>query len=64
MAKPPKNHGQPWTKQDIQELKKLIKGNTPTDLLAHKLGRTSPSVRAKVHELGLSLAPTNKSPYG
>jgi len=58
-----KNQGQGWDKKDIQKLKKLQKGNTPTGLIAHKLGRSEASVRSKASEKGISLKPTNKSPY-
>ncbi len=58
-----KNKGKSWTKNDIQKLKKLVKGNTPTGLIAYELGRTESGVRSKASELGISLKPVNKSPY-
>lgn len=64
MAKPPKNAGKPWTSGQVNELKKLAAGNTPTPLMAYKLDRTEAGVRGKAHAEGISLAPTNKSPYG
>ena len=57
------NQGKQWTESDIQILIKLIQGNTPTGIIAMKLGRTEDSIRSKVGSLNLSLAPTNKSPY-
>lgn len=51
-----------WSKDDIKQLKTLIKENTPTRLIAMKLKRTQASVRWKVHGEGLSLRPTNRSP--
>lgn len=63
MAKKPKNHGKEWSKADIDKLKKLVKGNTPTGLLAYELGRTENSIRSKSSDINLSLKPTNKSPY-
>ena len=51
-----------WSKDDIKQLKTLIKENTPTRLIAMKLKRTEASVRWKVHGEGLSLRPTNRSP--
>lgn len=57
------NQGKMWTDNDVQTLISLIKGNTPTGLIAFKLGRSEDAIRAKVSSLGLSLAPTNKSPY-
>ena len=53
---------QPWSKDDIKQLKILIKENTPTRLIAMKLKRSEISVRGKVQREGLSLRPTNRSP--
>ena len=63
MIKTPKNHGKVWTKEDLKDLKDLTKGNTPTPLIAYKLGRTEDSVRTKANKENISLQPTNKSPY-
>ena len=51
-----------WSKDDLKQLKTLIKQNTPTRLIALKLKRTEAAVRWKVHSEGLSLKPTNRSP--
>ncbi|MBX7248079.1 MAG: hypothetical protein K1X35_03410 [Caulobacteraceae bacterium] len=64
MAKPPKNHGKPWTPADVKQLKQEVKENTPTRVLGLHLGRTPEAVQAKASELGVSLKPTNQSPYG
>jgi len=64
MAKQPKNHGQPWTPSDVKQLKAEAKGNTPTRVLGLHLGRTPEAVQAKASDLGVSLKPTNQSPYG
>ena len=63
MAKPPTNPGKQWTPADVQQLKQLAKGNTPTGLIAHKMGRTEDSIRSKASETDVSLKPTNQSPY-
>lgn len=63
MAKTPKNHGTAWTTEDLAKLNKLAEGNTPTGLIAHAMGRTPTAIRAKASEEGLSLKPTNQSPY-
>jgi hypothetical protein len=63
MAKTPKNHGKAWTNQDLSQLKKLSKENTPTRVMGLKLGRTPEAVYAKASEEGVSLKPTNQSPY-
>ncbi len=59
----PKNSGKSWSKNDVSTLKKLLKGNTPTPLVAYKMGRTVDSVYSKVRNLRISAKPTNKSPY-
>lgn len=57
-----RNLGKPWTAEDLRELKTLAKGNTPTRVLGMKLGRSEAAVRAKAHEAGISLKPTNQPP--
>lgn len=64
MAKKPKNHGKPWTPAEVRELKQLAKGNTPTRVIGIKTGRTEDAAYAKASEKGISLKPTNQSPYG
>lgn len=63
MPKQPPNSGKPWTSKDISQMQRLAAGNTPTGLLAHKLGRSEDAVRSKASDEGLSLKPTNQSPY-
>lgn len=63
MAKTPKNHGKSWTTDQIKELKQLAKENTPTRVMGLKLGRTPESVQSKASSEGISLKPTNQSPY-
>lgn len=63
MPKPPKNNQKPWTPADRAALKTLIKGNTPTGLLAHQLGRSKAAIYAQAGKMGVSVKPTNKSPY-
>ncbi len=59
-----RNQREPWTKEDLKELKMLIKENTPTRVIGLKLGRTVESIEAEVAKEGLSLKPRNQSPYG
>ncbi len=61
--KKPVNAGKTWTSDDIAKLRQLVKGNTPTRVMAIKLGRTADAVYGKADDLGLSLKPTNQSPY-
>ena len=63
VAKKPPNSGKDWTRQDVQNLRNDAKGNTPTGLIAHHLGRSEDAVRSKASEEDISLKPTNQSPY-
>ncbi len=63
MAKLPSKSGKTWTAEDVQELKTLAKGNTPTRVIGLKLERTEGAVYSKAQSEGISLKPTNQSPY-
>lgn len=63
MAKKPINQNKVWTSAQESQLRKLVKGNTPTGLIAYDLGRSVDSIRSKAIDMGVSLKPTNKSPY-
>jgi len=63
MTKDPKNHGKDWTSSDVQQLKQLAKGNTPTRVAALKLQRTPAAVQQKASSEGISLKPPNQAPY-
>lgn len=56
------NDGKPWSNDDINQLKTLVTQNTPTPLIASKLGRSEDSVRSKAQAEGISLAPVNRIP--
>lgn len=56
------NDGKPWIEDHLERLKVLITENTPTRLIALKLGRTEDAISDKVAAEGFSLAPTNRSP--
>jgi hypothetical protein len=64
MSKSTRNTGKPWRSSDIAQLRQLAKGNTPTRVIGLKLGRTETSVRSKASVEGVSLKPSNQSPYG
>lgn len=64
MSKKPSNHGKEWTSAQERQLRQEAAGNTPTRVLGLHLGRTPDAVQAKAAELGVSLKPTNQSPYG
>jgi hypothetical protein len=63
MAKTPSNHGKQWTSQDVKQLKQLARENTPTRVMGIKLGRTPEAVQSEASKEGISLKPTNQSPY-
>lgn len=64
MAKPPSNHGKSWTPATNKQLSQLAAGNTPTRVIALKMGRTPASIASHASSEGISLKPTNQSPYG
>lgn len=59
----PKNNGKPWTAAQVQQLETMAKGNTPTRVIALKMQRTPSAVQNKASIEGISLKPTNQSPY-
>jgi hypothetical protein len=63
MAKKPSNHSKPWTPSMNAQLRKLAAGNTPTRVIGLKLSRTPSAVQAHASKIGVSLEPTNQSPY-
>jgi hypothetical protein len=64
MAKQPKNHGKSWTPSDNKALRQLASQNTPTRVIGLKMGRTPDAVQTHASDIGVSLKPTNQSPYG
>ncbi len=58
-----RNTGKPWTPAEQKQLRILSNDNTPTRVIGFKLGRPVGGVRGKASELGISLRPTNQSPY-
>lgn len=58
-----RNEGKQWTPNEVKQLREMAKGNTPTRVIGLKLGRPENGVRAKASEKGISLKPTNQSPY-
>lgn len=64
MAKQPAKNGQQWTPAEDRQLRQLAAGNTPTRVIGLKLGRTEDAVRTRASQQGVSLRPTNQSPYG
>lgn len=64
MARTPANHGKSWTAADDRRLRQEAAGNTPTRVIGIHLGRTEDAIRSHASEIGVSLKPTNQSPYG
>lgn len=58
-----RNSNRGWTAAEDEKLCRLAAGNTPTRVIGLKLGRSSAAVYARASFLGLSLSPTNQSPY-
>lgn len=63
MSKYERNSGKNWTPAEVKQLKQLASENTPTRVIGLKLGRPVGGVYAKASEKGVSLSPTNQSPY-
>lgn len=63
MSKSTRNTGKHWSRSDVSQLRALADGNTPTRVIGLKLGRTADAVYAKASEKGISLEPSNQSPY-
>jgi hypothetical protein len=55
--------GEPWSGTDVVKLKQLAKQNTPTGVISLKLRRPPTAVRSKAQREGISLNPSNRSPY-
>ena len=58
------NSGKAWSAAHTSQLRSLAKGNTPTRVVALKMGRTPAAVQAQASRAGVSLKPTNQAPYG
>ncbi len=63
MPKTPARHHKEWTRQEEKKLDQLAGGNTPTRLIAMKMGRTTDAIYKKASEESIPLKPTNQSPY-
>lgn len=64
MTKTPTNSHKPWDAGQNRALSDLAQGNTPTRVIGFKMGRSEDAIRAQASNLGVSLKPTNQSPYG
>ena len=62
MAEYDRNTGDPWSDDDVKQLRDLAAENTPTRVIGLKLRRTEDAVYAKASAEGISLKPVNQSP--
>lgn len=63
MTESTRNTGNRWTEEDDARLRELVDENTPTRVIGLKLGRTASAIYSRASKLGVSLKPTNQSPY-
>ena len=63
MSKSTRNSGKQWSGVEVKSMAGLAAKNTPTRVIGLKLGRSEDAVRSKASEQGISLTPTNQSPY-
>ena len=64
MSKSTRNSGKAWTPSEVRQLRQEVRENTPTRVIGLKHGRTEGSIYNKASDEGISLKPTNQSPYG
>jgi hypothetical protein len=64
MSKSTRNTGKHWTASEVRQLRQEVRQNTPTRVIGLKHGRTAEAIYAKASDEGISLKPTNQSPYG
>jgi hypothetical protein len=58
------NAGEPWTEEDLAELQELAADNVPPSVIGVRLGRPQEAVEMKAIEVGITLSPENRPPYG
>lgn len=63
-TKTSRNSGEDWSDADVQVLRELADGNTPTGVVSIKLGRSEDAIRPKAQSEWISLAPAYRPPYG
>jgi len=54
---------QPWSDRQVKQLRSLAKANTPTGVISLKMEHPPASISSKAQREGISLRPTNRSPY-
>jgi hypothetical protein len=56
-------NGKLWSREEVRQLKALAHENTPTRIIAMKMGRTPSAIQSKASAINVSLKPANQSPY-
>jgi hypothetical protein len=54
---------QPWSREDVRQLRTLARDNVPTGVLGLKLQRPQSAIRSKAQRESISLTPSNRSRY-
>lgn len=63
MSNSTRNSGKRWSSEEVSRLAELADQNTPTRVIALRLGRSEDAVYKKASEEQVPLKPTNHSPY-
>jgi hypothetical protein len=58
------NVGEPWSDDELAQLKELAAGNFPPCVIGLKLGRPEVAIESKAAEMGITVLPRNRPPYG
>ncbi|GAA1589407.1 hypothetical protein GCM10009789_48830 [Kribbella sancticallisti] len=59
-----RNAGEPWTDQEVAQLKALAADNIPPPVISVRLGRPETAIEGKAAQAGITLNPQHKPPYG
>lgn len=58
------NAGEPWTEEELAQLGEYAERNIPPSVIGIKLGRPETAVAQKATEVGITLEPASRPPYG
>jgi len=62
MPRRPANAGKPWTPAQVLQLENLAQENTPTRVIALKMGRRPDAIDKEAFKEGISLERRNQDP--
>lgn len=54
---------EPWSDEEVKQLRALAKANTPTGVISLKMQRPPASISSKAQRERISLKPINRPPY-